>query len=107
VIKYEKLNKLNFIKELFNLESNDLEELQKIYSKTFIRKGYTNFYSYKTNLFLDKLEKHIRFMKYLNREKVINQLEKFFPKKKLKLDFDKINIDIDKLDKKYAEIISL
>jgi hypothetical protein len=46
-------------------------------------------------------------MKYLNREKVINQLEKFFPKKKLKLDFDKINIDIDKLDKKYAEIISL
>ena len=107
VIKYEEISKFNFLKEFFDLNLDDLEELKNIYSKTFIRKGYTNYYSYKTNLLANKLDRYLRFSKILNHEKIINILEKFYPKKKLQLDFSKINFDIKKLDDKYDKIKTL
>jgi hypothetical protein len=107
VIKYEELNQLNFIKQIFNLTIDEIEELKKIYNKKIIRKGYTNFYSYKTNLLFGKLDPILKISKIINYEKIINFLDKFYPSKKLKIDFDKISVNIDKLNEEYTDIKSV
>ena len=65
IVKYEELEKLNFLNKLFNISGNDLKELQEIYKKTVLRKGYRNYYTFKTNQMLNSLNKYLKFSNLL------------------------------------------
>ena len=106
LIKYEDIKEFAFLKYLFNLNSNEINEIKKIYSKTHLRKDY-NFYGYKINSFFRKSEKYLKFIKFLNKDRIIKNLERILPKKNIKINFNNLNIDIDELDDKYKKIDSI
>ena len=107
ILKYEELNKLKFLSELFNISQNDLKELQNIYKGTVIRRGYRNYYTFKTNQILAELNKYLKFSKFFNYEKILNILDKIYPDKKISLNFKKVGVDIEELDRKYDKINSI
>ncbi len=107
IVKYEELKKLKFLTKLFNISHNDLKEFQEIYERTVLRKGYRNYYTFKTNQILLTLNKYLSFSKLFNYEKMLHVLDKIYPNKKIDYDFKKIGVDIHELDRKYKNIRSI
>tara|TARA_B100000674_G_C37758076_1_gene876585 strand:- start:23 stop:880 length:858 start_codon:yes stop_codon:yes gene_type:complete len=107
IVKYEELNELKFLSKLFNINQNDLKDFQKIYEATVIRRGYRNYYTFKTNQIFGVLNKYLNFSKFFNYEKALNVLDKIYPNKKIHFDFEKIGVDIQELDRKYNKIPSI
>lgn len=107
IVKYEELEKLNFLNKLFNISGNDLKELQEIYKKTVLRKGYRNYYTFKTNQMLNSLNKYLKFSNLFNYEKILLVLDKIYPNKKIDYNFEEIGVDINELDRKYKNIRSI
>ncbi len=107
IVKYEELKELNFLVKIFNISHSDLKEFQKIYERTVLRKGYRNYYTFKTNHILHKLNKYLKFSKLFNYEKMLLALDKVYPNKKIDYNFEKIGVDIHELDRKYKNIRSI
>jgi hypothetical protein len=123
VVKYENLNKLDFLKEIFNVDNNFVNELKKdrIINKSISKNGIKLLFF--LNKFID-LKKYDNYLKKKIRpnnnlfNKILNKLlylisikfflqnifDKVIPYKKYYVKTKHIPIDIDKEIKKYNEL---
>jgi len=110
VIKFENIPSFEFVERIFNINDKEqLIELQKIYLSKKTKIGL-NFYTYKINKFLEKIESKYKFIltkiiRIFSKDFFLNKiLFNILPKKEIKLNLEKKNINLKKLDDSYDSI---
>jgi len=105
IVKYEEIKNFDFLKNIFKLDSNEINLIKDIYSKVKLRQSLS-FYGYKFELLIDKLDNYINLRKYINVnvERVDRYLQKILPSKKINVNFNNLPINIEKLDEIYKLI---
>ena len=110
IIKFENLPSFEFARKIFKInDEKEKEKLQKIYMSRKTKIGL-NFYTYKINKLLEKLEQNFKFyfdkiMKIFTKDFLLNKiLYNILPKKEIKLNLEQKNISLKKMDDNYDSI---